>query len=132
MSVPRGFKPRDILAMMRDVSGSAGVTKLCGRPTSSLALIAVLVAALGLAACGRKAGLDPPPVAGIAPTEQASAPPIFGPAPVVAPATDQDDEAGGGPGRGSIRAGSKTGGRRDLPPPAQVPQRSLPIDVLLN
>jgi predicted small lipoprotein YifL len=39
---------------------------------SRLALAAAMMAALGLAACGRKGGLDPPPSAGLT-TPQASA-----------------------------------------------------------
>jgi len=40
--------------------------RLCDRPLSRLALLGVLVAALGLGACGRKAGLDPPPSSSVA------------------------------------------------------------------
>ena len=42
---------------------------------SRLALAAAIMAALGLAACGRKGGLDPPPSAGLtAPQSSASRP----------------------------------------------------------
>jgi predicted small lipoprotein YifL len=42
---------------------------------SRLALVAAMMAALGLAACGRKGPLDPPPSAGLAP------PPAYAPRP---------------------------------------------------
>jgi predicted small lipoprotein YifL len=42
---------------------------------SRLALVAAMMAALGLAACGRKGPLDPPPSAGLA------APPAYAPRP---------------------------------------------------
>jgi predicted small lipoprotein YifL len=42
---------------------------------SRLALVAAMAAALGLAACGRKGPLDPPPSAGLAP------PPAYAPRP---------------------------------------------------
>lgn len=38
------------------------------------AVVGALVAALGLAACGRKAGLDPPPAASAVPSGQTAAP----------------------------------------------------------
>ena len=39
---------------------------ICHRPLLRLALIGALVASLGLAACGRKGPLDPPPGASLA------------------------------------------------------------------
>ena len=38
---------------------------LFGRPVSTLLLLGALVAALGLAACGRKGPLDPPPASAV-------------------------------------------------------------------
>jgi len=50
------------------------------RPFFQLALIGALVASLGLAACGRKGPLDPPPGASLANDTQASTPgPITSP-----------------------------------------------------
>jgi len=45
-----------------------GATALehCGRPLFRIALIGALIASLGLAACGRKGPLDPPPAASLA------------------------------------------------------------------
>jgi predicted small lipoprotein YifL len=70
---------------------------------STLILVGALAAALSLAACGRKSGLDLPPSASVAPApaETKSA--------VVSPI-----------------------GKPPKPEPRVVPQRSLPIDVLLN
>ena len=67
-----------------------------------IAVIGALVAALGLAGCGRKGGLDPPPGASV--VEQGPPPP--GSAVEVGP-----------------------DGRPLAPPP---PKRSTPIDWLLN
>lgn len=69
-----------------------------------IAVIGALVAALGLAGCGRKGGLDPPPAAAVADPAVAAQP---GLGPEVAP-----------------------DGRAQAP--AQGPQRRTPIDFLLN
>ena len=74
-----------------------------------IAVIGALVAALGLAGCGRKGGLDPPPSASIAEPTVAGAQP-----------------------------GSLPGGQEIIGPdgkalaPARGPERSTPIDWLLN
>ncbi len=41
------------------------MSRFCDRPFLRLAAIGVLVAALGLTACGRKGALDPPPGAAL-------------------------------------------------------------------
>jgi predicted small lipoprotein YifL len=71
-----------------------------------IAVIGALVAALGLAGCGRKGGLDPPPGASIAE-----------PAVVAQP----------GPG-----LGPETGPDGRALAPAQGPKRSTPIDWLVD
>ena len=71
-----------------------------------IAVIGALVAALGLAGCGRKGGLDPPPAAAVA-DPAVVAQPGLGPSPEVVP-----------DGRALA--------------PAQGPQRRTPIDFLLN
>jgi predicted small lipoprotein YifL len=57
------------------------VSRLCVRPFLRLAMIGALAAALGLAACGRKGPLDPPPAASLAGDKSASkaagAPPVM-------------------------------------------------------
>ena len=50
-------------AMVRPIFGAFFDMRIGGRTLSRLALIGVLAAALGLAACGRKGGLDLPPSA---------------------------------------------------------------------
>lgn len=47
------------------------------RILARIAVIGALVAALGVAGCGRKGGLDPPPAAGVA--ANPDAPPAMGP-----------------------------------------------------
>jgi len=42
------------------------LSRFCDRPFLRLAVIGAFVAALGLAACGRKGALDPPPGASLA------------------------------------------------------------------
>ena len=79
--------------------------RLCDRPFSRVALIGVLVAVLGLAACGRKGPLDPPPGASLAgdqtvPGSNVKYPPMLGP--------DGKPLAPGGP------------------------NKRIPLDVLLN
>jgi predicted small lipoprotein YifL len=69
-----------------------------------IAAIGALVAALGLAGCGRKSGLDPPAAASVADPSVMAQP-------------------GGGPGIGPDGKAMA---------PAQGPQRRTPIDWLLN
>lgn len=78
-----------------------------GRPFTRLALIGALVASLGLAACGRKGPLDPPPGASLA-GDQA--------APSGAPATATRGPVG--PDGKPIASGNVN--------------RRIPLDVLLN
>ena len=80
----------------------------CDRPFLRLALIGALVASLGLAACGRKGPLDPPPGASLA-----------GEQPVTASASRP------GP-TGRIR---RTGRKTDR---AGGTNKRIPLDVLLN
>ena len=53
------------------------MNRFCDRPFLRLALIGALVASLGLAACGRKGPLDPPPGGSLA-GDQAQPTPIGG------------------------------------------------------
>jgi predicted small lipoprotein YifL len=71
-----------------------------------IALIGALVAALGLAGCGRKGGLDPPPAAAVA-----------------------DPAVAAQPGLGPSLDGAP---ENRAQAPAQGPQRRTPIDFLLN
>lgn len=87
--------------------------RLCGRPLSSLALIAALLLALGVAACGRKGSLDPPPAASAAGQQNAPA--------------EGDNKSIAG----TLGATASSRRTRELPPPPS-PKRDLPIDFLLN
>ena len=58
------------------------MTGICHRPFARLALIGLLAMTLGLAACGRKSGLDAPPDASLA---QAQAPELQAPGPGMVP-----------------------------------------------
>jgi predicted small lipoprotein YifL len=47
--------------MMRGLREGSRVTQTCNAGLARIAVVGALVAALGLAGCGRKTGLDPPP-----------------------------------------------------------------------
>ena len=79
-----------------------------------LALIGALAASLGLAACGRKGPLDPPPAASLA-GEQANAPGAAG-----SNRQAQPQQEG---------AGITSAGEAVAP---KGPHKQIPLDVLLN
>jgi predicted small lipoprotein YifL len=97
------------------------MNRFCDRPFLRLALIGVAVASLGLAACGRKGPLDPPPAASVAGEPQANAQPAPGiAAPMVSPIGGQSksDNPGVGPdGKAQAPAG---------------PNKRIFLDGLLN
>jgi hypothetical protein len=75
-----------------------------------------LVASLGLAACGRKGPLDPPPGAsleGEAKPAQSNSPSLLSPV-------------------GVQPMGGNSGGSRDPMETPKGPKKSIPLDVLLN
>jgi predicted small lipoprotein YifL len=76
------------------------------RPLCRLALIGALAAALGLAACGRKGPLDPPPGASLAGEPQANLPGLMS-------------------SKGQTPPAANSGA-------AQAPKKHFPLDVLLN
>jgi predicted small lipoprotein YifL len=82
---------------------------------SRLALVAAMTAALGLAACGRKGPLDPPPGEGLTP------PAAYGPHPSLG-------EENYGPAPTSERPRTAA-----APPPtaAPPPPKTFPLDFLL-
>ena len=89
------------------------------RPFLRLALTAALAASLGLAACGRKGPLDPPPGASLAGEQQANSPnPMNNP--IVTPIGGQTNN--GNPGVGPDG--------KPLAP--KGPKKQIPLDVLLN
>jgi Prokaryotic lipoprotein-attachment site len=89
--------------MMRVIEGDLDLGLFSNRRLARIALLGALVAALGLAGCGRKAGLDPPPGASI--VDPGAPPP--------------DAAAAVGPD-GKPMA------------PTQAPRRSTPIDFLID
>ena len=88
---------------------------------SRLALVAAMMAALALAACGRKGPLDPPPSAGLPPP----------PAPAYAPRPSLGEENyGPAPPPASDPAHAAAA----APPPlaaTQPPPKTFPLDFLL-
>ena len=89
------------------------------RPFLRLALIGVAVASLGLAACGRKGPLDPPPGASLAGEAQPNNPSLMNPvgaAPIGSQATDTN--LGVGPNG------------QPLAPKGE--KKRIPLDALLN
>jgi predicted small lipoprotein YifL len=82
------------------------VNFICDRPLLRLALIGALVASFGLAACGRKGPLDPPPGASLA-----------------------GDQA---PPAGNARYGTQAIGPDGKPIAPAGSNKRIPLDVLLN
>jgi predicted small lipoprotein YifL len=92
------------------MQGVRFLSRFCDRPFLRLALIGVAVAALGLAACGRKGPLDLPPGASLANEPQASVPGPMNADPGALPIGGQakDDNPGIGPdGRPVASKGEK-------------------------
>ena len=89
---------------------------MCGRSVSRFCAIAALIAALGVAGCGRKGGLDLPPAASAAGQQEAEARP-----------KEHDNRSIGS----DLRPSGARSSSRNLPP-LPSPKRDLPIDFLLN
>jgi predicted small lipoprotein YifL len=98
--------------MMVRFHGVRFVTVQLSRLFARLAVVGVLACALGLAACGRKAGLDPPPSAAIEPP----------------PPTAQSGTASE-PAPGTSQSGFTPDGRPVAAPGAK---KRLPIDFLID
>ena len=79
-------------------------------------MAAVLTGALGLAACGRKGPLDPPPSAGLTPAAAYTPRPGLG-----------EEHYGAPPGAGAPRAAAAT-----APAPPPPPQKTFFLDFLLG
>jgi predicted small lipoprotein YifL len=94
------------------------LSRFSDRPVFRLALIGALVVSLGLAACGRKGPLDPPPSASVAGEQQAN--PNLMSNPIAAPI--------GGQTKGSDTALGPNG----LPLSPQGPKKHIFLDGLLN
>ena len=92
------------------------------RPFSRLAVIGMHVVALGIAGCGRKGPLDPPPGASLDGVPQANMPDLMSSTGRPAPASIGGTEKDGYTGVGA-----------DGQPLAPTgPQKRIPLDVLLN
>jgi predicted small lipoprotein YifL len=89
---------------------------MCGRSVSRLCAITALAAALGVAGCGRKGGLDLPPAASAAAQQESAA------------STQERESRSIG---SDLRPTGARSSSRHLPPPPS-PKRDLPIDFLLN
>jgi predicted small lipoprotein YifL len=89
------------------------------RPFLRLALIGALAAALGLAACGRKGPLDPPPGASLAGEPQANMPDLM-------------SSKRAGPIGGQAQDGNAGVGPDGQPLAPKGPKKQIPLDVLLN
>jgi len=96
------------------------LSRFCDRPFFRLATIGALVAALGLAACGRKGPLDPPPGAALTGEPQAQSPGLLSPIGVT--------PIGGGQAS-SNNPGVGPDGQPQAP---KGSNKRIPLDVLLN
>jgi predicted small lipoprotein YifL len=94
------------------------LSRFFDRPFLRLALMAVLAGALGLAACGRKGPLDPPPSASLAGEQQTSTPNTLS-SPISSPIG------------GQTKSDNTVIGPNGLPV-AKGEKKQIPLDVLLN
>jgi predicted small lipoprotein YifL len=94
------------------------VSRLFDRPLFRFALIGALVASLGLAACGRKGSLDPPPSASVVGEQSAAPNPASNP--MALPIGGQAKDG---------NSGVDSNGR-PLAPKGE--KKQIPLDVLLN
>jgi predicted small lipoprotein YifL len=94
------------------------LSRLPDRPYFRLALFGALVASLGLATCGRKGPLDPPPGASLAGEQSNTSNPMNNP--IASPL--------GGQSKGEDTALGPNG----LPLSPQGPKKHIPLDDLLN
>jgi predicted small lipoprotein YifL len=93
----------------------------CDRPLLRLALIGALAASLGLAACGRKGPLDPPPGASLEGEPQPNAAPGL-------ISTNRNPKPIGGQVKDD-NPGVDADGHPIAP---KGPKKTIPLDVLLN
>jgi len=88
------------------------------RPFARLLLIGALAASLGLAGCGRKGPLDPPPGASLEGVPQ--------------PKMDIMSTRGAAPIGGQAQGNNPGVGPNGQPQAPKGPKKSIPLDVLLN
>jgi predicted small lipoprotein YifL len=92
---------------------------LFDRPFLRLALIGALAASVGLAACGRKGPLDPPPGASLEGVPQANMPDLM--------SKNRSTPIGG-----QAQGGNTGVGPDGQPLAPKGPKKQIPLDVLLN
>jgi predicted small lipoprotein YifL len=95
------------------------VSRFSDRPFFRLVLIGALAASLGLAACGRKGPLDPPPGASLAGEPQANI-------------SDTMNRTNATPIGGQARNGHPGIDADGQPLAPKGAKKSIPLDVLLN
>jgi predicted small lipoprotein YifL len=101
-------------------SGDSRLSPFHARPLFRLALAGVLAASLGLAGCGRKGPLDPPPGANLSGVAQANPSELMSDTGRPKPIGSADVD--GNPGVGA-------NGQIQAP---KGPEKRIPLDVLLN
>jgi predicted small lipoprotein YifL len=99
--------------------GARRLSQFFDRPLLRLALAGALVASLGLAACGRKGPLDPPPGASLEGVPQANMPDLM----------SKRDAA---PIGGQAKDGNPGVGPDGQPQAPRGPDKRIPLDALLN
>jgi predicted small lipoprotein YifL len=113
-----GHRFSDKIMREIEIQGVRCLSRFHDRRYARLTLIGALAAALGLAACGRKGPLDPPPSASLAGEQQAKANPMSNP--IAAPI--------GGQTKGSDAPLGPNG----MPLSPQGPKKHIFLDDLLN
>jgi predicted small lipoprotein YifL len=98
--------------------GARFLHRFSDRPLARLALIGLVAAALGLAACGRKGQLDPPPGASLQGVAQRNAPNLI---------SNNRGAIARKPAKGNPAVGDD--GQVQAP---QDPGKTIPLDNLLN
>jgi predicted small lipoprotein YifL len=106
-------------AMVRSIQGARFLSRFFDRPLLRLALIGLAAASFGLAACGRKGPLDPPPGASLTGEPQVNMPDLIG-KPAATPIGGQAQH--GNPGVGPD----------GQPLAPKGPKKHFPLDGLLN
>ncbi len=100
--------------------GARILTHFRDRPIFRLALIGLAIASLGLAGCGRKGPLDPPPGASLEGEPQANMPGLM----------SSNNKAT--PIGGQAKDGNPGVGPDGQPLAPKGPKKRIPLDVLLN
>jgi predicted small lipoprotein YifL len=106
--------------MLPLMQGARFLSHFRARPFLRLALIGLAVASIGLAACGRKGPLDPPPGASLEGVPQANMPSLMSPNRGAAPIGGQST---------TNNPGVDADGQPLAPKGAK---KRIPLDVLLN